>query len=119
MNTVRKSPVPFDLERVRRNFEKASNEPTPPPPRVGSGDRPSVAPPARSPAELLARIRSAALAAHPEHAPLLSSLLDRALDLVGRIIEQDGDSKPLQAELVRTLVTVEDLCDTFYVIRGR
>ena len=110
------SSKPFDIDRLRKNWEQAVEpEPARLPARIARVRRPRD--PVAEAKELLERITTLARAQFPAHMATLSPFLAEALDL---IVRMEGESKAstedpsaLRQALQKVLHDLEDLFEVF------
>ena len=110
----------FDLESVRKNWDRAVvPERAPLPPKLARVRAPED--PFAVAKALLARVRARAMASMESNASAFTPFLDRATDLLARMEVQSkqGVSPPTPDPLtVEFLKTLEDLEDLFEVFAG-
>ncbi len=103
---------PFDLERLRRNWERAADpEPLPLPERAKKVRAPEDVPAEAT--KLLEKVRRLGLAAHPEHHTTLVPFLDRAAEALATVGTSPEPDPAATEELLKALVDLEDLFDVF------
>lgn len=103
---------PFDLERLRRNWERAAD----PEPLPLSAKATKVRTPENAYAEartLLAKVRKLGLAEHPSHRVALVPFLDRADAALDALTASAEPDEAIRQELLGALLDLEDLFDVF------
>ncbi len=103
---------PFDLERLRRNWERAG-EPEAPMPRARDDKRGAPLDSVGEAWRLLTRIKELVLANLSAHRGALMPFLERAEALLARMGTSDEPDDALRDELLAVLVDLEDLADVF------
>ena len=113
--------TPFDLERVRRNWDRAAGSTVVPLP-ARFADVPAARDPYPEARRILDRLSVLCRAEFPRQAPKLAPFLAEASTLLGQLVasaasgagaEATADPAPLRADLQKVLDDLQDLCEVY------